>query len=108
EPQFPLQQGVRYRAVFRPAKLPGERSSAVGGEPITSVYDVPQRPANSTTVVTHIYPTAEVLPENLLKFYLHFSAPMSRGHIYDHIQLRDESGKPVELPFLEIDEELWN
>jgi hypothetical protein len=49
-----------------------------------------------------------VLPENLLKFYVHFSAAMSGGHIYEHIRLRDEAGKDVELPFLEIDEELWN
>jgi len=48
------------------------------------------------------------LPQNLLKFYLHFSAPMSRGHIYDHIHLLDQNGQAVELPFLEIDEELWN
>jgi hypothetical protein len=59
-------------------------------------------------VVTHIYPSADVLPENLLKFYVHFSAPMSRGRIYEHIHLLDERGKAVELPFLEIDEELWD
>jgi hypothetical protein len=55
-----------------------------------------------------VYPSVSVVPENLLKFYLHFSAPMSRGHIYDYLVLRDEKGKPVEIPFLEIDEELWN
>src|SRR5207237_5315237 len=60
------------------------------------------------TVVTRVYPSANVLPENLLKFYLYFSAPMRRGHIYEHIRLLDHAGKPVELPFLEIDEELWN
>jgi hypothetical protein len=49
-----------------------------------------------------------VLPENLLKFYVHFSAPMSRGHIYDHIHLLADGDRAVELPFLEIDEELWN
>jgi hypothetical protein len=49
-----------------------------------------------------------VLPANLLKFYIHFSAPMCRGHIYEHIHMLDEAGRPVELPFLEIDEELWN
>jgi hypothetical protein len=59
-------------------------------------------------VVTAVYPSARVVPENLLKFYVHFSAPMSRGHIYDYIQLRNAAGKPVELPFLEIDQELWN
>ena len=59
-------------------------------------------------MVRHIYPSADTLPENLLKFYVHFTGPMSRGNIYDHIRLRDENGKDVELPFLEIDEELWD
>lgn len=47
-------------------------------------------------------------PENLLKFYVHFSAPMNRGHIYEHIHLRNAAGKDVSLPFLEIDQELWD
>ena len=61
-----------------------------------------------STELTQVYPSAGEVPENLLKFYLQFSAPMSRGHIYDHIHLRDEQGRDVELPFLEIDEELWD
>ena len=69
---------------------------------------IPNRALTSTTSVTDIYPTATELPENLLKFYLQFSAPMSGGHIYDYIHLLNDEGKPVELPFLEIDEELWN
>ena len=59
-------------------------------------------------MVSEVYPSSATLPENLLKFYLHFSAPMQRGHVYDHIRLLGEAGKPVELPFLELDEELWN
>ena len=58
--------------------------------------------------MSRVYPSADTLPENLLKFYVHFTGPMSRGNIYDHIRLRDESGREVELPFLEIDEELWD
>ena len=80
------------------------------GEPVevASTFRVPETKRSRTTVVTEIYPTAQVLPENLLKFYLHFSAPMSRGDIYRWIHLRKESGREIELPFLEIDEELWN
>src|SRR5262249_48641390 len=48
------------------------------------------------------------LPENQLKFYLHFSAPMSRGDVYRHIKLLNAAGKPVELPFLELVDELWD
>ena len=105
EPQFALAPGVSYRALFHPDQLPGTRHA---GQPLSSVFKLTPRRAASTTVVSRIYPSADVLPENLLKFYVHFSAPMSGGRIYDHIHLRDEAGKAVELPFLEIDEELWN
>ena len=97
-PAFPFQPGVKYRATFVPK----------GGKAVTSTFQIPLPKREPTTVVTQIYPTTNALPENLLKFYLYFSAPMSAGHIYEHIQLTDETGTPVELPFLEIDEELWN
>ena len=55
-----------------------------------------------------VYPSADRLPENQLKFYLHFSAPMSQGDCYRHIKLLDARGKAVDLPFLELDQELWD
>lgn len=105
-PQFPLERGVTYRAVFRPARLPGGTNdhSAV----IVSQFQLPASQLKPTTIVAQVYPSGDVLPENLLKFYVHFSAPMRGGHIYEFIHLRDETGTPVELPFLELDEELWN
>ncbi|HKX33481.1 MAG TPA: Ig-like domain-containing protein [Blastocatellia bacterium] len=106
EPRYSLQPGITYRAVYVPG--PAERKGGGIDRPITAEYRLPARESISTTVVTHVYPSAETLPENLLKFYLHFSAPMRRGNIYDYIHLRDEQGKEIELPFLEIGEELWN
>lgn len=103
ESQFPVEPEAEYRALFHPAALTGE-----AGDPVTSVYKSPSLSSSPTTVVSHVYPSADVLPENLLKFYVHFSSPMSRGRIYDHIHLRDSAGKEIELPFLEIDEELWD
>jgi hypothetical protein len=106
KPRFPIEPGVSYRAIFRPSNLPS--GNRAGGKMISSVFRAPSRSSIATTVVRQVYPGAALLPENLLKFYLHFSAPMRRGHIYEHIHLRDEAGKDVELPFLEIDEELWD
>src|SRR5262249_20228739 len=97
--RFPLEPGVRYRAVFGPADRPGER--------IETIVSLPRRPTVPTTVI-HVYPSASRLPENQLKFYLHFSAPMSRGEAYQHIRLLDAKGKPIDLPFLELDQELWD
>lgn len=66
------------------------------------------RPPSPAPVLEHVYPSAGVLPENLLRFYLLFSTPMSRGEAYKHIRLLDESGRPIPDPFLELDEELWS
>jgi hypothetical protein len=105
-PAYPLLPGLRYRAAFYSRQLPqADKDARVA---LTLVFSMPAGETNASTVVAQIFPTASVVPENLLKFYLHFSASMSRGHIYDHIHLYDESGKAVELPFLEIDEELWD
>ncbi|HEV8543734.1 MAG TPA: Ig-like domain-containing protein [Verrucomicrobiae bacterium] len=103
-PVFPFEPGIRYRANFRPA--PSGTANII--LPLTSIFTLPATPKEPTTFVTQVYPTADILPQNLLKFYLHFSAPMSRGHIYAYIHLLNETGRQVELPFLEIDEELWS
>jgi len=105
-PQFPLEPGVTYRAIFQPDHLPGEDNTA--SAVIVSEFRIPVPDCIPTTLVSQIYPSGDVLPENLLKFYLQFSAPMSGGQIYQHIRLLDENGIDVELPFLELDEELWD
>jgi hypothetical protein len=105
EPRFPLQPGLRYRAVWDAAQLPdaaGPKRAAVVFE-----FALPKPPSVPTRLV-QVYPTTNKLPENQLKFYLHFSAPMSRGEAYRHIHLIDARGKEVDLPFLELDEELWD
>src|SRR6185503_6487743 len=97
-PQFPPQPGVTYKAT---ARIPGRA-------PISAVFSIPKADMTPKTVVERIYPSVNVLPENQLKFYVHFSAPMSRGFAYEHITLLDESGKRVEDPFLQLGEELWD
>lgn len=108
-PQFPLEPGVQYRATFRPDALPtAARLNSRAAPPLTAHFRRPPRRTMPSTVVARVYPSTDEVPENLLKFYVQFSAPMSRGHIYDHIHLREAGGRAIELPFLEIDEELWD
>jgi len=98
-PRFPLSPGIRVRAVFVPS----------GGAATQAVFELPSAATlPSTTRVAHVYPSTDVLPENQLKFYVCFSAPMSRGRAWQKIHLLDATGKPVTLPFLELDEELWD
>jgi len=98
-PEFALGRGTKFIARFR---LPGSKRF------IQSRFEVPKNAGKPRASVAAVYPSADVLPENLLKFYLHFSHPMSRGDVYRHITLLDEEEIPVELPFLEIGEELWD
>jgi hypothetical protein len=105
-PRFPPAPGVHYRAVFEPSRLPQPADPKAA--PVVVQVVVPKAPPTAATVVEHVYPSADRLPENLLKFYLHFSAPMRRGEAYRHIHLLDPAGKPIESAFLEVGEELWD
>lgn len=105
-PALPLEPGLRYRAVFDAGQLPGVSSPAAGR--VSSILQVPVRPDRATTTVTQVYPSADVLPENLRKLHVHFSAPMSRSKLHEHIRLFNEGNQPVELSFLERAGEQWS
>jgi hypothetical protein len=99
-PRFPLSAGMHVRAVFVP---PGE------SEAIEAEFDIPKAaPPTPSTRVVHIYPSPETLPANALKFYVYFSAPMTRGHSWTRLRLLRDGDKPVANPFLELDQELWD
>jgi hypothetical protein len=104
-PRYPLAAGTRYRAVLRPG---AQNSRDVARPEVSTELATEAAPAQPPATVTHIYPSAARLPENQLKFYLHFSAPMSRGEAYRHIHLVDADGQEVDAAFLELGEELWN
>jgi len=106
-PRYPFRPGLRYRAVWnrRALQVPGGTATDPAEE--SWEFEIP-RPASPPTTVTHIYPTAERLPENQLKFYLHFSGPMRRGDAYEHIHLLDGAGNELPAVFLELGEELWD
>ena len=93
-PRYPLAPGLRVRAVFRGAE---------------TFFEIPRaKVASSSTRVQQVYPSTSTIPENQLKFYIEFSGPMSQGDAWKHIRLLKSDGTPVELPFLEIDQEMWD
>ena len=59
-------------------------------------------------VVTGIYPSGDVLPENVLRFYIHFATPMAPHVAFDYIKLRDASGTADDAAFMKFKQELWN
>jgi hypothetical protein len=92
-PKYPLKPGTKYRVIGASDRLEVSTPRAERGKP---------------TVVTHIYPSATELPENVLRFYIEFNQPMPRGDSYQYVRLLSEDGKADPLPFVELDRELWN
>lgn len=97
-PRFPLEPGVQYRAVFHPEN---------GGAPVEKIFYEPSRQMVPSARVEQVYPTADVLPSNLLRLYIYFSAPMSRGEAGQRIHMLDQNGKVLPGVFLP-GEELWD
>lgn len=97
--RYPLSSAVKYSVEVAPTL------TATKSAPVTFALD--NKPLAPAPTVAAVYPTADVLPENLLKFYIHFSSPMSRGEAYEHIHLMHD-GTEIKDPFLELGEELWD
>ena len=108
-PRFPFDPGQRYEVVFDPASLPSARDSAASPlRPIRTTIDVPAPDRAPSTQVAAVYPSALEVPENHLRLYIVFSAPMGLGAAGPYIRLVDEHGGPLADPFLPLDVDLWN
>ena len=90
--------GRQYHVTFAPAGAGADHRDVA----------CPPRDTTPTTMVAQVYPTADVVPENQLRLYIHFSAPMGMKGGLDYVHLLDEAGKEVKDPFLPLDAEFWN
>jgi len=96
-PRYPVAAGVHYHAVFR----------ARDGAMITGDFDGAPRATNPVARVEQVYPTADVLPSNLLRLYIVFSAAMSQGEAGAHIRVEDDKGNVLPDELLP-GQELWD
>lgn len=112
-PRFPPATGVGYTARFDGAAL----YAHVGREPpaplarvVTTTWRHDASPGAPSTVVREIYPTGDVVPMNLLRMYVEFSAPMSSGRSYEFVKLYTDGDSLVEEPFFTAGGvvELWD
>jgi hypothetical protein len=95
-PRLPLSAGATYRASLKAA-----------GKTVSLDYHIPRPPAKAPPKVVEIYPTADVLPANHLRFYIHFDRPMRGGkELFRHLVLLDDQGKEIDAPWLE--DEIWD
>jgi hypothetical protein len=98
-PRFPVAPGLSLEAYFA-----GERLGLPNLEERLLVVDT----GTPQTVVEAVFPSGDEIPANLLRFYVHFSAPMALRDVPRRIKLLEADGRPIELPFVELEEGLWD
>jgi hypothetical protein len=104
-PTFPFDSDVKYRVIFDARPL-GFRLTE---DPLTLEFVIPSNKAMAAlTEVTHIFPSCDHLPENLLRFYVCFSNSMQRGQALEEISLLDSEGRPAADALYRPPVELWD
>jgi hypothetical protein len=94
-PLIPLTRGQTYEVRYEGASI-GQIS-------------IPQLSEEGAKLeVMEIYPTQNLLPENLLKFFVKFSKPMREGKSSTNVFLLDSNKDTLEGAFLDLQPELWN
>ncbi|MEM6629568.1 MAG: hypothetical protein AAF694_07840 [Bacteroidota bacterium] len=68
----------------------------------------PQSAQENSPIVTAVYPSSDTLPENLLRMYIQFSAPMKTTGNLERIQLIDQWGNEVKGAIFNNVYELWD
>lgn len=97
-PQFSFAPGIRYRVEL----------AVPGATLLVHRFTVPGAEARQATRVVAIHPTDSVLPANILRLTIEFSAPMAGGPVAEHVRVLDDAGRPIPAVFLELNEELWD
>jgi hypothetical protein len=108
-PLFSFDLGRQYDVVLDTARLPSAGpATREGASTLTAVVGLPAVVRTPSTVVTHLYPSAEALPANQLRMYIHFSAPMGLRSGFENLVLLDENGQEVVDAFLPLDADFFN
>jgi hypothetical protein len=105
-PAFPLDPGRQYEVRFDPSRVPG--SATLPGTSLVATVGRPATAVEPSTVVTQVYPSGDEVPENLLRMYVEFSAPMGRRSGIEHLTLLNGSGAEIPGAVLPLDYEFWS
>ena len=103
-PYFPFEPGCHYRASFDPRPLGRPELSEVG----TLDFSFPREITVVSSEVKNVFPSADSLPENLLRFYACFSNSMQHGRAEEQIRLLGPDGKPAPDVLYRPPVELWD
>ena len=103
-PQYPFDAGRSYGVSVKPHAISDGRTDST----LQYAVALPAGDQDPKTMVLRILPSSDVVPENLLRLYVEFSAPMSRTAGLEHMKLLDDKGEEVKAAFLPLDADFWD
>lgn len=98
-PYYPFEKGLTY--TVRTKNLDTD-------EYLYCTFMLETKEKYAVAKLLQIYPLANVLPENILRFYLYFNTPMKKGQALKYIRLVDAAGNIDNHAFMEFKQELWS
>ena len=101
KPDFEFLSGISYEIVIDADNFGSPKA-------FSQIFKIPARSISAAPEIVKIYPSGDVLPANLLRFYIYFSEPMRRGESYKYICLKDEKGAEIPDAFVFFGQELWS
>lgn len=94
KPLVPFTRGLDYQIYIQ------NQNSGTFGIPMADASDAPE--------LVQFFPSADTLPENLLKVFLHFSHSMREGQSGKFVTLIKNDSNTIQGAFLDLQPELWN
>ncbi|GLU55456.1 hypothetical protein Dfri01_49170 [Dyadobacter frigoris] len=93
-PLIPFTHGLSYEILVKGKQI--------------DTFEIPKNHSSRAPALLGIFPSADTLPENLLKVYLHFSHPMREGQSARYVTLLKNNSDTIKGAFLDLQPELWN
>jgi hypothetical protein len=102
-PHFPFERGISYRVRFDSRPLGRAEFSGA----LTHEFSFPKE-RGTPAEITHIFPSSDLLPENLLRLHVCFSEPMQRGQAEAEISILGPDGTSAPDVLYRAPVELWD
>ena len=85
-----------------------EQESTTNSTSIIQEFTIERSVDMAAPEIVAIFPSGKLIPENTLRFYIHFSTPMKPQVSSDYIRLRDATGTEDTAAFMAFKQELWS
>lgn len=112
EPRLPFVRGMTYTACVDLDRLERVVPSTILGDrarpTLQLTFELPEVAFQEAPQVAAIWPVGDSVPENLLRFYIHFNQPMRTRSVAGEVTLLDADGEIIQEAFVEIPNGLWD